>query len=90
MSFGWLPGTVMLSEIASCQMEFKYLAHLTGRSEYFEKVGFVAKYGCQLENANLKRSGGARNGRSQTYKSQRSDVTHSAAHWVRCSHESYV
>ncbi|TCD69473.1 hypothetical protein EIP91_007599 [Steccherinum ochraceum] len=38
MSFGWLPGTVMLSEVASCQMEYKYLAHLTGRSEYFEKV----------------------------------------------------
>ncbi|KAF8336420.1 glycoside hydrolase [Cantharellus anzutake] len=30
-------GTVLLAEVASCQMEFKYLAHLTGRKEYFFK-----------------------------------------------------
>ncbi len=31
---GWL------AEIASCQMEYKYLAHLTGRKEYYDVVRF--------------------------------------------------
>ncbi|THH27798.1 hypothetical protein EUX98_g6395 [Antrodiella citrinella] len=35
---GWAPNTVLYSEALSCQMEYKYLAHLTGRAEYFEKV----------------------------------------------------
>lgn len=30
-------GQSLLAEIASCQMEFKYLAHLTKRVEYFLK-----------------------------------------------------
>jgi hypothetical protein len=29
---------MLFAEIASCQMEYKYLAHLTGRAEYFTKV----------------------------------------------------
>ncbi|KAI0796069.1 glycoside hydrolase [Abortiporus biennis] len=36
--FGWAVGTVLWSEALSCQMEYKYLAHLTGRHEYFDKV----------------------------------------------------
>jgi hypothetical protein len=35
---GWNPGNVMLAEIASCQLEYKYLAHLTGKKDYFTKV----------------------------------------------------
>ncbi|KAL0947331.1 hypothetical protein HGRIS_013450 [Hohenbuehelia grisea] len=31
-------GSVLFAEIATCQMEYKYLAHLTGRKEYFQKV----------------------------------------------------
>ncbi|KAF8509918.1 glycoside hydrolase [Gautieria morchelliformis] len=35
-------GTAMLfAEIASCQMEYKYLAHLTGREEFYTKVDRV-------------------------------------------------
>ncbi|PVG00778.1 seven-hairpin glycosidase [Serendipita vermifera] len=34
----WNGGHSLLSEIASCQLEFKYLSHLTGKAEYFEKV----------------------------------------------------
>lgn len=30
--------SMLLSEIASCQIEYKYLAHLTGREEFFTKV----------------------------------------------------
>lgn len=28
----------ILSEMASCQMEYRYLAHLTGRPEYVKHV----------------------------------------------------
>ncbi|KAF8314087.1 seven-hairpin glycosidase [Clavulina sp. PMI_390] len=35
-AIGW-SGASLLAEIASCQMEFKYLAHLTGKQEYFFK-----------------------------------------------------
>ncbi|KAH8103862.1 glycoside hydrolase [Cristinia sonorae] len=38
LSYGWLTDAAMLAEVASCQMEYKYLAHLTGRVEYYEKV----------------------------------------------------
>lgn len=31
-------GAALLAEISSCQMEYKYLAHLTGRAEYFHSV----------------------------------------------------
>ncbi|KAF9516571.1 glycoside hydrolase family 47 protein [Hydnum rufescens UP504] len=46
--FGYDPSTgfkapswashALLAEMASCQLEYKYLAHLTGRAEYFQKV----------------------------------------------------
>ena len=29
---------VLWSEALSCQLEYKYLAHLTGRKEYFDHV----------------------------------------------------
>lgn len=35
---GWTHGTVLWAEALSCQLEYKYLAHLTGRREYFEDV----------------------------------------------------
>lgn len=34
-------GQSLLAEIASCQMEFKYLAHVTHQSEYFLKTDKV-------------------------------------------------
>lgn len=33
----------MLAEIASCQMEYSYLAKATGRSEYQEKVCYMLR-----------------------------------------------
>lgn len=35
---GWAVGAVLWSEALSCQMEYKYLARLTGRPQYYEKV----------------------------------------------------
>lgn len=32
--------TVLFAEAATCQLEFKYLAKLTGNKEYYEKVSF--------------------------------------------------
>jgi Glycosyl hydrolase family 47 len=32
--------TVLFAEAATCQLEFKYLAKLTGNKEYYEKVWF--------------------------------------------------
>jgi len=29
---------VLLAEIASCQLEYRYLAHLTGKGEYYRAV----------------------------------------------------
>lgn len=29
---------MLLAEIASCQVEYKYLSKVTGRPEYYEKV----------------------------------------------------
>lgn len=34
----WMGGSVYLAEIASCQLEYKYLAYLTRRVAYFTKV----------------------------------------------------
>ena len=31
--------SMLLAEVASCQMEYKYLAYLTGREEFFTTVG---------------------------------------------------
>ncbi|KAI0076610.1 seven-hairpin glycosidase [Panus rudis PR-1116 ss-1] len=35
---GWASGTVLWAEALSCQMEYKYLAHLTGRRQYYDNV----------------------------------------------------
>lgn len=35
---GWAGPSTVWSEAMSCQMEYKYLAHLTGKQEYFAKV----------------------------------------------------
>ena len=32
--------TVLFAEATSCQLEFKYLAKLTGNKEYYQKVSF--------------------------------------------------
>ncbi|KAF8920863.1 glycoside hydrolase [Mucidula mucida] len=45
---GWMAGTLW-AEAMSCQMEFKYLAHVTGKREYFDKVEAVMKL---MEDAN--------------------------------------
>ncbi|KAF9466320.1 glycoside hydrolase family 47 protein [Collybia nuda] len=36
--FGWMGSMVLFSEAASCQLEFKYLAKLTRRPEYYQRV----------------------------------------------------
>ncbi|KAI0352086.1 seven-hairpin glycosidase [Trametes cingulata] len=35
---GWTGANILWAEALSCQMEYKYLAHLTGRREYFDRV----------------------------------------------------
>ncbi|KAI0918074.1 hypothetical protein AcV5_002851 [Taiwanofungus camphoratus] len=35
---GWSKGAVLWSEALSCQLEYKYLAHLTGRRHYYDYV----------------------------------------------------
>lgn len=37
--FGWMGPIVLFAEATSCQLEYKYLAKLTGRKEYYERVG---------------------------------------------------
>lgn len=43
---GWNGGLTLLAEMATCQMEYKALAHLTGRKEYFNTV-------CQLHRSSI-------------------------------------
>jgi mannosyl-oligosaccharide alpha-1,2-mannosidase len=38
MLVDWNGGYSLLAEMASCQLEFKYLAKVTGNPVYFEKV----------------------------------------------------
>ncbi|KZT02414.1 glycoside hydrolase family 47 protein [Laetiporus sulphureus 93-53] len=40
-SGGWTKGTVLWAEVASCQLEYKYLAHLTGRRQYYDSVEHI-------------------------------------------------
>lgn len=42
--WGWSGRTILLSEAASNQMEYKYLAHLTGHAEYFQKSDQVTRF----------------------------------------------
>ncbi|KAG6829250.1 hypothetical protein H0H92_005130 [Tricholoma furcatifolium] len=41
---GWMGSSTLFAEIASCQLEFKYLAKLTGREEYYTAVNRVMKH----------------------------------------------
>jgi mannosyl-oligosaccharide alpha-1,2-mannosidase len=36
--------TVLFAEATTCQLEFKYLAKLTGNKEYYEKVSFFIEF----------------------------------------------
>ncbi|KZV97787.1 seven-hairpin glycosidase [Exidia glandulosa HHB12029] len=45
-------GRSLIAEIASCQVEYKYIAHLTGRREYFRKVEHVMDIMEQSQNKN--------------------------------------
>ncbi|EGN96700.1 glycoside hydrolase family 47 protein [Serpula lacrymans var. lacrymans S7.3] len=47
---GWNPN-VLWAEAMSCQLEYKYLAHLTGRSQYYHKVEAIMDI---MHNANIK------------------------------------
>lgn len=38
IGMGWMGMATLFSEAASCQLEFKYLAKLTGRKEYYMTV----------------------------------------------------
>lgn len=40
---GMSQGTTLLAEMASCQMEYKYLAYLTKRPEYYQAVSHTSK-----------------------------------------------
>lgn len=42
--------SALLAEIGSCQMEYKYLSHLTGRREYFTIVNAITD---RMERAQL-------------------------------------
>ncbi|KAK2462665.1 hypothetical protein APHAL10511_005398 [Amanita phalloides] len=37
-NWGWMGPNVLFAEVASCQLEFKYLARMTGRLEYYRKA----------------------------------------------------
>jgi mannosyl-oligosaccharide alpha-1,2-mannosidase len=37
-SNGWVGAFTILSEAMSCQLEYKYLAYLTGRTQYYTAV----------------------------------------------------
>lgn len=38
---GWAPKDILWAEALSCQLEYKYLAHLTGRKQYFSHVEHI-------------------------------------------------
>ncbi|KZS96517.1 seven-hairpin glycosidase [Sistotremastrum niveocremeum HHB9708] len=52
--------SALLAEIGSCQMEYKYLAYLTGRKEYFDTVNDITDRmeRAQLEEEEFVRTGG--------------------------------
>ncbi|EKM55139.1 glycoside hydrolase family 47 protein [Phanerochaete carnosa HHB-10118-sp] len=41
---GWPGNSAILSEMASFQMEYRYLAHLTGRPEYVKHADFITEF----------------------------------------------
>ena len=42
--WGDLGTTTLFAEATSCQLEYKYLAKVTGRAEYYEKVWFLFSF----------------------------------------------
>ena len=42
LDYGPRKKNVILAEFASCQMEYKYLAHLIGNTDYFMKVNIFS------------------------------------------------
>ena len=42
--WGDLGTTTLFAEATSCQLEYKYLAKVTGRAEYYEKVRFLFSF----------------------------------------------
>ena len=47
---------VLLAEMASCQLEYRYLAHLTGKAEYYhavERINAVLQMSQNLRNDSL-------------------------------------
>jgi mannosyl-oligosaccharide alpha-1,2-mannosidase len=49
---GWNPGIVLWAEALSCQMEYKFLAHLTGRTQYYQKVEHIMEIMYNTTTAN--------------------------------------
>ncbi|GBE87562.1 Mannosyl-oligosaccharide 1,2-alpha-mannosidase [Sparassis crispa] len=47
---GWMRGAVLWSEALSCQLEYKFLAHLTGRRVYYDRVEKIMNI---MEKANV-------------------------------------
>jgi len=47
----WMPSNHILAEIGTVQLEFKYLAHLTGRKVYYDKAERVMTYLRELDLA---------------------------------------
>ena len=35
-------GQILIAEMASCQLEYRYLAHLTRKKEYTQKASFLS------------------------------------------------
>lgn len=35
------PGRTVLAELGSCQLEYKYLSHVTGKQDYFQKASVM-------------------------------------------------
>jgi hypothetical protein len=50
-TYGWMGDLVLFAEAASCQLEYKYLAKLTGRAEYYEKVHHIY-YDPEIKDSN--------------------------------------
>ncbi|RDB31115.1 Endoplasmic reticulum mannosyl-oligosaccharide 1,2-alpha-mannosidase [Hypsizygus marmoreus] len=43
-SYGWMGSLILFSEATSCQLEYKYLAKLTGRKEYYIAVDHIMEH----------------------------------------------
>ncbi|RDX54010.1 seven-hairpin glycosidase [Lentinus brumalis] len=61
---GWTGSDILWAEALSCQMEYKYLAHLTGRKFYFDDVERIMElmYGADLDDDQFPTKWSARTG----------------------------